>query len=130
VNERPSREFELQLDGNTTLANLCGPLDSNLQLLEERLGVRIRRRGQHFSVHGERAGLAEAVLRDLAQQAAAQEVTSESVHLGLVEHGNAAADKSGRKPGHSGDVVIIRTPAVAIRARRAPARLPCGHPYA
>jgi phosphate starvation-inducible PhoH-like protein len=117
VNEGPIREFELQLDGNTTLANLCGPLDSNLQLLEERLGVRVRRRGHHFSVLGERAGLAEAVLRDLAHQAAARAVTSESVHLGLVEHGNAAADKSGRKVATGTDVVVIRTPAVAIRAR-------------
>ena len=116
MTESPSREFALQLDGNTTLANLCGPLDSNLQLLEERLGVRIRRRGHQFSVQGERAGLAEAVLRDLAHQAAASEVTSENVHLGLVEHGNAAADP-GRRKVHAGDVVVIRTPALAIRAR-------------
>jgi len=111
------REFELQLDGNTTLANLCGPLDSNLQLLEERLGVRIRRRGHQFAVQGERAGLAEAVLRDLAHQAAAREVTSESVHLGLVEHGNAAAAQPARKVAVGGEAVVIRTPALAIRAR-------------
>lgn len=116
MSETAQREFELDLQGNTTLANLCGPLDANLQLLEERLGVRIRRRGHHFSVQGERAELAEAVLRDLARQATAREVSSENVHLGLVEHSNADA-KPARAVAASNEVVVIRTPAVAIRAR-------------
>jgi phosphate starvation-inducible PhoH-like protein len=143
VSSAPAREFDLELDSNETLANLCGPLDGNLQLLEERLGVQIRRRGSHFTLRGERSALAEAVLRDLAQQAEARAVTGESVHLGLVEHGashsadvrGAPAATAAAAPGARGatgaraagaavareappaDVVVIRTPALAIRAR-------------
>jgi phosphate starvation-inducible PhoH-like protein len=116
MSETAQREFELELEGNNTLANLCGPLDANLNLLEERLGVRIRRRGHHFSVQGERAELAEAVLRDLARQATASALSSENVHLGLVEYGNADA-KPARASAASNEVVVIRTPAIAIRAR-------------
>ena len=140
VNGASAHEFELELDGNETLANLCGPLDGNLQLLEQRLGVQIRRRGSHFSIQGARAALAEAVLRDLARQAEARAVTSESVHLELVERANgqgpdhepaaagggapgsgahaaASGARAPRKSPTGGDVVVIRTPAVAIRAR-------------
>ena len=41
----PRREFELEPTDNARLANLCGPLDENLRLLEARLDVRIHRRG-------------------------------------------------------------------------------------
>jgi phosphate starvation-inducible PhoH-like protein len=106
------REFDLEFKGNTSLANLCGPLDVNLQLIESRLGVQIRRRGHQFHVRGERAELAEAVLRDLARQAAGSAVTSENVHLGMVEHSN------GRERGLPvGEAVVVRTPALTIRAR-------------
>ena len=39
------REFVLEPADNARLANLCGPLDANLHLLESRLDVRIQRRG-------------------------------------------------------------------------------------
>ena len=48
----PRREFELGPSDNTRLANLCGPLDENLRLLETRLDVRIHRRGDTFRVSG------------------------------------------------------------------------------
>ncbi|MBV8877226.1 MAG: PhoH family protein, partial [Gammaproteobacteria bacterium] len=41
----PRREFDLGPSDNARLANLCGPLDENLRLLETRLDVRIHRRG-------------------------------------------------------------------------------------
>jgi phosphate starvation-inducible PhoH-like protein len=117
-----ARDFELDLRGNVSLANLCGPLDENLRLLESRLGVQIRRRGHWFHVQGQRAALAEAVLRDLARQAADRAVSAESVHLGLVEHGNAAAGGAGNDPAVTGDAVAsvsvdVRTPSMVIRAR-------------
>ena len=49
------REFDLQPSDNARLANLCGPLDENLRLLEARLDVQIRRRGDNFRVLGARA---------------------------------------------------------------------------
>ena len=59
----PQREFDLEPTDNVRLANLCGPLDENLRLIEARLGVEIRRRGDNFRVSGERAPDAEDTLR-------------------------------------------------------------------
>ena len=36
-------EFELLPEDNSRLATLCGPLDQNLRLVEQRLGVEVRR---------------------------------------------------------------------------------------
>ena len=49
------REFDLVPADNARLANLCGPLDENLRLLEARLDVRIQRRGGTFRVSGAEA---------------------------------------------------------------------------
>ncbi len=57
------REFDLEPADNTRLANLCGALDENLRHIEERLGVRIQRRGATFRIAGEQAARAEDVLR-------------------------------------------------------------------
>ena len=54
-----SREFDLEPSDNARLANLCGPLDENLRLLESRLDVQIRRRGDNFRVTGAQAESAE-----------------------------------------------------------------------
>ena len=71
---------------NARLATLFGPLDANLRLIESRLGVRIRRRGQSFRVQGERAEVTEDVLKDLFAQTRHHELSPEQVHLCLVEH--------------------------------------------
>ena len=83
-----SREFALEPADNSRLANLCGPLDANLRLVESRLGVEIRRRGHAFRVKGARAAATETVLRDLFAQTKHQRLTAEQVHLCLVEHAN------------------------------------------
>jgi phosphate starvation-inducible PhoH-like protein len=80
------REFALEPADNRRLASLCGPLESNLRLVESRLGVQIRRHGHSFQVRGERAASTESVLRDLFAQTQRHEVTPEQVHLTLVEH--------------------------------------------
>src|SRR5207248_186243 len=79
------REFDLEPSDNARLANLCGPLDENLRLLESRLDVRIRRRGDSFRVIGARAESAEDTLRELFDLAKSEEVTPERVHLALRE---------------------------------------------
>ena len=40
--------------GNAELAAVCGPLDENLRQIETIVGVRIQRRGDMFSVTGEK----------------------------------------------------------------------------
>ena len=106
------REFELQPSDNARLANLCGPLDENLRLLESRLDVQIRRRGDTFRISGVRAGSAEETLRDLFKLAGAEEVTPERVHLALREResGHALPDS---EPGEH----AVRVPRGGIRAR-------------
>jgi phosphate starvation-inducible protein PhoH and related proteins len=122
-----SREFELEFSGNTQLSNLCGPLDANLRMVEARMGVQIRRRAERFQVVGAQAGRAEALLRQLAQQAEEGVVTAENVHLGLVEQNGAAAPGAAAAPGtvpapraadaREPDPAIVRTPRGSIRAR-------------
>jgi phosphate starvation-inducible protein PhoH and related proteins len=86
ANAAATHEFVLEPADNARLASLCGPLDENLRLIETRLGVKIRRRGQSFRVQGEYAGAAEGVLRDLYAQARGHDLSAEQVHLCLVEH--------------------------------------------
>ncbi len=105
------REFALAPADNARLANLCGPLDENLRLLENRLDVQIRRRGESFQVLGARADSAEQTLRELFALAERDEVTPERVHLALREH------ESGRTPSEEHEESSIRLPRGGLRAR-------------
>jgi len=106
------REFELAPSDNGRLANLCGPLDANLRLLESRLGVRIDRRGDTFRVSGARAASAEALLRELFTLAKNDDVTPERVHLALQEQAAGAAASEA-------DNQALRLPRGGVRARGA-----------
>jgi phosphate starvation-inducible PhoH-like protein len=105
------REFDLIPSDNARLANLCGPLDENLRLLESRLDVRIDRRGDTFRVSGAHAANAEQVLRELFELTRSEDVTPERVHLAL--HERAAG------PPADGDPLAVRVPRGGIRARGA-----------
>jgi phosphate starvation-inducible PhoH-like protein len=106
------REFDLGGGDNTRLANLCGPLDENLRLLEQRLDVRIRRRGDTFRVSGALAASAEDTLRELFELTSSEELTAERVHLALreLEAGAPGADADPREQG-------VHVPRLGIRAR-------------
>ena len=108
------REFLLEPADNARLANLCGPLDEHLRLVEVRLDVEIRRRGDNFRISGERAGSAEETLRALFSLTAVEAVTPERVHLALREQELGAP-----APGGSEDELTVRLPRGAIRARGA-----------
>src|ERR1700726_358025 len=99
----PQREFALGPSNNARLANLCGPLDENLRLLETRLDVRIRRRGGTFRLSGAQAESAEGLLRELFALTKSDEVTPERVHLALREResGPPPADADASEPGVS-----------------------------
>jgi phosphate starvation-inducible protein PhoH and related proteins len=107
-----AREFDLEPSDNARLANLCGPLDENLRLLEARLDVQIRRRGDSFRVTGVRAESAEDTLRELFDLTKSEDVTPERVHLALREResGQLAPDTGQSEQG-------IRVPRGGIRAR-------------
>ncbi len=106
-----SREFALEPADNARLANLCGPLDENLRLLEARLDVEIRRRGDSFRVLGARADSAEQTLRELFALAKDEEVTPERVHLALRER------EAGEPAGADASDTGIRLPRGGLRAR-------------
>jgi phosphate starvation-inducible PhoH-like protein len=105
------REFALASADNARLANLCGPLDENLRLLEARLDVQIHRRGSSFRLLGARAEHAEQTLRDLFELAAVEAITPERVHLALGEH------ESGRAAVAESVTAGIRLPRGGVRAR-------------
>jgi phosphate starvation-inducible protein PhoH and related proteins len=107
---RTPREFELVPGDNARLANLCGPLDENLRLLESRLDVHIQRRGDTFRVTGEQAAHAERVLRELYELTLTEDVTPERVHLALRGHEAGAAASAAEEQG-------VRVPRGGIRAR-------------
>ncbi|MCC6172472.1 MAG: PhoH family protein, partial [Gammaproteobacteria bacterium] len=118
------REFDLEPSDNERLASLCGPLDENLRLIESRLGVQIRRRGNTFRAIGERAGAAEDLLRELFHMTLSGEVTPDIVHLALRDHqGDAPAPSviaaAGGDGGRGGapDETGIRVARGVIRAR-------------
>jgi len=106
------REFDLGGGDNTRLANLCGPLDENLRLLEQRLDVRIRRRGDTFRVSGALAASAEDILRELFGLTRTEEVTPERVHLALRDR-EAGAAPADADPSEQG----VHVPRGGIRAR-------------
>jgi phosphate starvation-inducible protein PhoH and related proteins len=109
----PRREFELAPADNTRLANLCGPLDENLRMLETRLDVRIQRRGDTFRVSGAQALSAEDLLRELFMLTQSEEITPERVHLALRERvAGLPATPEERELG-------VRVPRGGIRARGA-----------
>jgi phosphate starvation-inducible PhoH-like protein len=106
------REFDLEPSDNARLANLCGPLDENLRLLEARLDVQIRRRGDTFRVTGMHAESAEDTLRELFDLTKSEEVTPERVHLALRER------ESGQLPPDANQAEqAVRVPRGGIRAR-------------
>src|SRR5580698_1412098 len=107
------REFELEPADNARLAKLCGPLDENLRLVEDRLNVEVHRRGATFRVVGERASEAEDTLRELFRMSKDEDVTPHRVHLTLHERTNDAEHPAGR----DADDPSIRVQRGAIRAR-------------
>ena len=98
-----AREFELEPADNARLANLCGPLDENLRLVESRLDVEIRRRGDNFRVIGARAascrGDSARAVRSRRQGASD---AREDVHLALREREQDVQAARTAKPLRSG----------------------------
>ncbi len=87
LHDTPAGEVGFPEADNALLADLCGPLDSNLREIEQRLGVQIHRRGANFSISGAHAAAAANVLRQLYTRAGREVIDAESVHLALQEAG-------------------------------------------
>ena len=117
----------LQPDDPNRLAVLCGPLDQNLQHIEQRLGVRISYRGQSFRIAGpaQRVHTAGAVLAQLyAEAEGLKSLGLDTVHLALQESGVAELlahdgdDEEGRRQGEE-PPTVVKTRRKTVKARGA-----------
>jgi len=90
-----SLDIEFKPEDNQRLANLCGPMNEHLQLIEARLGVEINNRNHHFQLIGELADvkMGADILKDLYQSTKDVELTVNHIHLQLQESGLQAMDE-------------------------------------
>jgi phosphate starvation-inducible protein PhoH and related proteins len=113
-----NRIVTLSLEPNDPqrLANLCGQRDEHLKLVESRLGVTLRNRGNVFQLAGPgpRVKAAANVLEHLYREAEASELSPDTVHLFLQESGQEALDED---EGLGDDEVLLRTPKMLIKPR-------------
>ncbi|MFT4179278.1 MAG: PhoH family protein [Thermomonas sp.] len=82
----PQRDFTLEPDDTERLANLSGPFDAHLRMIELRLGVEIANRGNVFRVTGQDADAvvrAEKFLRGTYAEAADETLDEHAIHLRL-----------------------------------------------
>ncbi|MCU9951295.1 PhoH family protein [Pseudomonas sp. PDM13] len=70
-------------------ANLCGQFDEHLRLIEQRMAIEIRNRGNQFELVGDaqRTQATENLLRRLYRETEASELSPDMVHLFLQETG-------------------------------------------
>ncbi|MBD2835622.1 PhoH family protein [Pseudomonas sp. JM0905a] len=95
-------------------ANLCGQFDEHLRLIEQRMGIEIRNRGNQFELVGDpqRTRATENLLHRLYRETEASELSPDMVHLFLRETG---MDEVNPKA----EVVSLRTRKGNIRPRGA-----------
>ncbi|MCM2970930.1 MULTISPECIES: PhoH family protein [Larsenimonas] len=119
------RIIQLSLEPNDPmrLSSLCGQQDEHLKLIEGRLDVTIRNRGNAFQIAGPnaKAKIASTLVEHLYRETATSELTPEAVHLYLQESGMEALEEEENEEGAGNDAegggVIIRTPRVMIKPR-------------
>jgi len=119
-----AQQLSVTLEPNDArhLAVLCGQLDAHLRQIEERLGVAIRNRSNHFTVTGnpEAATAAVAVLENLYEEASGGiGLSPEAVHLHLqqsaLEHLTTRLDTA---PGKDVEpITVIRTKRTSVKPR-------------
>ncbi len=120
MSDRPhAAELALEPDDNARLANLCGPVDEHLRLLERRLGVEINNRGNRFRILGEDDAVLAAtrVLERLYAATGDEQLSRARVHLFLQQSGvdELVAPATGDETEDA--TLEIRTRHLRIRAR-------------
>ena len=111
------RDFVLEPADNERLANLAGPFDAHLRLVELRLGVEIANRGNVFRITGEDADAvarAERLLRQLYDEAASETLDEHAVHLRL---GADATDAPASAPDYVPQEIAIKVKRGTLRGR-------------
>ena len=115
----PSLEFAFTPVDNHRLASLCGSMDANIRQIEAALDVAIARRGEKFSVSGDRdrIELAAKVLNRFYARAH-NDLSVEEIQLGIVEMRHARGTKT-TKPAElaPAEEVALQTRRADLRAR-------------
>ena len=121
---RTTSEFVLEPAETERLANLSGPFDGHLRMIELRLGVEIANRGNVFRVVGPQVavGKAEKLLRDLWRDAAEETFDEPAIHLRLTEIDADDVASDGIEPQEVSDPRQARHHP---RPRRQPGRSTC-----
>ena len=116
-NTSRSSEFALDPADAERLANLSGPFDAHLRLLELRNGVEIANRGNIFRITGEdtAVGRTERLLRQLWDDAAGEVLTAPAIHLRLAEAEAGGAPAADIEP----QDVTIKVKRGTVRGRGA-----------
>jgi phosphate starvation-inducible PhoH-like protein len=98
-------------DDHQRMANLCGQFDEHIRQIEERLGLRIKNRGNHFELLGTETAttVGARVLEDLFELTEHEQLDPERVHMALVEN----AQINDARLGH----LIIHARRRDVRAR-------------
>lgn len=109
-----SIDLDLAPVDNERLANLCGPLDAHIRMIEKRMGVEIHNRGAFFQIEGKAEVIRRTrrVLETLYHATLTQLLSTESVQLAMLEQPLPAQEE---QTNHS--EITIRTRQSVIRAR-------------
>ena len=99
---------------NQRLANLCGPLDGHIRLIEKRLAVEINNRGAWFQISGpeDTVRRTKKLLEKLYEETGENTLNADAVHLAL--QAQPIPQQTPQEP--EGDI-SIRTRTSTIRAR-------------
>lgn len=97
-------------------ANLCGQYDEHLRLIEQRLNITIRNRGEQFELLGprEQTRAAEQLLRRLYRETKHTDLSPDTVHLFLQE---SSMQELASPSAVSSHTVMLRTRKGMIRPR-------------
>ncbi len=108
-------EFALDPPGIERLANLAGPFDGHLRMIELRTGVEIANRGNIFRLTGAKAAVrtAEKVLRELWREAGDDTLDEHAIHLALSGSDASQVADADVEP----QEVVIRVKRGTIRGR-------------
>ena len=119
MSDQDHLDLTLDPDDGGRIANLTGPFDAHLRQIEVRLGIEIRNRGNRFRLVGKRADTerAEAVLLNLFKQTDSSLITTETVHLAMLEEGAIGSDRNRDDSPVDRDEIVVRTKRGVVRGR-------------
>ena len=112
------RDFVLEPADTERLANLAGPFDAHLRMIELRLGVEIANRGNVYRItadDAEAVARGERLLRELYDDTAGETLDEHAIHLRLGAH--ATDEPVAGAPGDVPQDVSVRVKRGTLRGR-------------